>query len=263
MGIKSLLSPSEYSPPQSLHKRRKISSDDDHELERSPPRFPALQDPGLDRRASSVSMPESVSYILHNSPYPQRQKSPTVRNPPPFDSPLTTRSEWDRTLPSLSSTFQFDGPSPQGSRRSSKWSEYSLDYSRTGSQTHTQPTVSAFNPPSTPYQPPLFSYGYHSRHQSYSGPSTAPSVKHDRTPFSSNLHASSFPNSNFSYGHDGNELGGTDKQRKRRGNLPKETTDKLRAWFMSHLTHPYPTEDEKQDLMRHTGLAMSKSCSKK
>lgn len=48
------------------------------------------------------------------------------------------------------------------------------------------------------------------------------------------------------------------KQRKRRGNLPKETTDKLRAWFVAHLHHPYPTEDEKQDLMRRTGLQMSR-----
>ena len=55
-------------------------------------------------------------------------------------------------------------------------------------------------------------------------------------------------------GHEGkNGAGG----RKRRGNLPKETTDKLRAWFVSHLHHPYPTEDEKQDLMVRTGLQMS------
>jgi len=53
-------------------------------------------------------------------------------------------------------------------------------------------------------------------------------------------------------------MNGDNKQRKRRGNLPKETTDKLRGWFMAHLTHPYPTEDEKQDLMRQTGLQMSK-----
>jgi hypothetical protein len=57
------------------------------------------------------------------------------------------------------------------------------------------------------------------------------------------------------------ELGGLghgdSKQRKRRGNLPKETTDKLRAWFVTHLHHPYPTEDEKQELMRQTGLQMS------
>jgi hypothetical protein len=53
-------------------------------------------------------------------------------------------------------------------------------------------------------------------------------------------------------------LNGDNKQRKRRGNLPKETTDKLRAWFVAHLQHPYPTEDEKQELMRQTGLQMSK-----
>ncbi len=51
---------------------------------------------------------------------------------------------------------------------------------------------------------------------------------------------------------------GDGKQRKRRGNLPKETTDKLRKWFVGHLHHPYPTEDEKQELMRQTGLQMSK-----
>lgn len=52
-------------------------------------------------------------------------------------------------------------------------------------------------------------------------------------------------------------MSGDNKQRKRRGNLPKETTDKLRSWFVAHLQHPYPTEDEKQELMRQTGLQMN------
>ncbi|KAK4074334.1 transcriptional regulator family: Homeodomain [Trichoderma harzianum] len=52
-------------------------------------------------------------------------------------------------------------------------------------------------------------------------------------------------------------MAGESKQRKRRGNLPKETTDKLRSWFHAHLTHPYPTEDEKQELVRQTGLQMN------
>ncbi|KAK5627678.1 hypothetical protein RRF57_003393 [Xylaria bambusicola] len=47
------------------------------------------------------------------------------------------------------------------------------------------------------------------------------------------------------------------RPRRRRGNLPKETTDKLRSWFMSHLAHPYPTEDEKQELMRQTDLQLN------
>jgi hypothetical protein len=49
------------------------------------------------------------------------------------------------------------------------------------------------------------------------------------------------------------------KVRKRRGNLPRETTDKLRTWFRAHLNHPYPTEEEKHILMRETRLQMSQS----
>ncbi|KAI2642873.1 hypothetical protein GGS21DRAFT_196728 [Xylaria nigripes] len=52
-------------------------------------------------------------------------------------------------------------------------------------------------------------------------------------------------------------MNGENRHRKRRGNLPKETTEKLRAWFVEHLTHPYPTEDEKQELMRQTNLQMN------
>lgn len=54
-------------------------------------------------------------------------------------------------------------------------------------------------------------------------------------------------------------MGGDSKQRKRRGNLPKETTDTLRAWFREHLVHPYPSEEEKQRMMKVTGLQMSES----
>jgi hypothetical protein len=49
------------------------------------------------------------------------------------------------------------------------------------------------------------------------------------------------------------------EQRRRRGNLPKETTDTLRRWFVAHTHHPYPTEEEKMELMGLTGLQMSKS----
>ena len=48
------------------------------------------------------------------------------------------------------------------------------------------------------------------------------------------------------------------KRKKRKGNLPKEATDKLRDWFINHLHHPYPTDDEKQELMRQIGLHFSK-----
>jgi hypothetical protein len=45
--------------------------------------------------------------------------------------------------------------------------------------------------------------------------------------------------------------------KKRRGNLPKHTTDTLRSWLHEHVDHPYPTEEQKQHLMSITGLTMS------
>ncbi|KAI1910349.1 homeodomain super [Ophidiomyces ophidiicola] len=50
---------------------------------------------------------------------------------------------------------------------------------------------------------------------------------------------------------------GDAKSKKRRGNLPKPTTDILRAWFYEHLDHPYPSEQDKQMFMTRTGLTIS------
>ena len=47
------------------------------------------------------------------------------------------------------------------------------------------------------------------------------------------------------------------KNKRRRGNLPKAVTDILRAWFLNHVAHPYPTEAEKQELIARTGLSIS------
>ncbi|KAI9822997.1 MAG: hypothetical protein M1832_002651 [Thelocarpon impressellum] len=53
------------------------------------------------------------------------------------------------------------------------------------------------------------------------------------------------------------EGGGGTPGKKRRGNLPKPTTDVLKAWFYDHIGHPYPNEKEKQELMLRTQLSMS------
>lgn len=45
--------------------------------------------------------------------------------------------------------------------------------------------------------------------------------------------------------------------RKKRGNLPKEATDKLMKWFFLHEDAPYPTEEQKNEIVRQTNLAMS------
>ncbi|KAI4273856.1 MAG: hypothetical protein LQ337_004347 [Flavoplaca oasis] len=47
---------------------------------------------------------------------------------------------------------------------------------------------------------------------------------------------------------------GDNRNKKRRGNLPKQTTDVLRAWLHDHLDHAYPSEEQKQHLIRETGL---------
>lgn len=50
------------------------------------------------------------------------------------------------------------------------------------------------------------------------------------------------------------------RNRKRRGNLPKQVTDILRQWFHAHLEHPYPTEEDKQAFMNRTGLTNAQVC---
>ncbi|PTD03519.1 hypothetical protein FCULG_00000852 [Fusarium culmorum] len=108
----------------------------------------------------------------------------------------------------------------------------------------------------SPYRESSYGYPYHhpTRYQSLSAGSAH---SFDRTPFTPGAYNA--PYQDFvRFGEMGPaSLSGDNKQRKRRGNLPKETTDKLRAWFVAHLQHPYPTEDEKQDLMRQTGLQMN------
>lgn len=48
-----------------------------------------------------------------------------------------------------------------------------------------------------------------------------------------------------------------DRPMRKRGKLPKETTDYLKAWLHRHSDHPYPSEDEKKQLCNATGLSMS------
>ncbi|KAJ7016323.1 hypothetical protein C8F04DRAFT_552662 [Mycena alexandri] len=47
------------------------------------------------------------------------------------------------------------------------------------------------------------------------------------------------------------------RPQRKRGKLPKETTDFLKAWLHRHSDHPYPSEEEKKQLCHATGLSMS------
>ncbi|XP_023246811.1 homeobox protein homothorax, partial [Copidosoma floridanum] len=46
------------------------------------------------------------------------------------------------------------------------------------------------------------------------------------------------------------------KNQKKRGIFPKVATNILRAWLFQHLTHPYPSEDQKKQLSQDTGLTI-------
>lgn len=46
------------------------------------------------------------------------------------------------------------------------------------------------------------------------------------------------------------------KNQKKRGIFPKVATNILRAWLFQHLTHPYPSEDQKKTLANDTGLTI-------
>jgi len=255
----------EFSRSPASHKRRRLSSEEENGTEQREAAIPRLErwtPPHPSQRSESAAIsPRPSELSRRTSTFSDSwttQSQPTRTSPylsagqisgvqtPPYE---IQRSEWHSgrpTLPSLQTLTQSATmPKPRSS-----FGEYALDSSRTTAQPfHPH---SAFDPPMSYHPQVTFTYGYQQpRGQSYSGPSYSSS--HDRTPFSASAHQGYAP---AGYGYAEGE--GDNKQRKRRGNLPKETTDKLRSWFVAHLQHPYPTEDEKQELMRQTGLQMSK-----
>ena len=51
---------------------------------------------------------------------------------------------------------------------------------------------------------------------------------------------------------------GSPKNKKKSASLPQETVEYLKNWMMSpeHITHPYPTEQEKAHIMKETGIEL-------
>lgn len=48
----------------------------------------------------------------------------------------------------------------------------------------------------------------------------------------------------------------TARRQKKRGIFPKSATNIMRAWLFQHLTHPYPSEEQKKQLAQDTGLTI-------
>lgn len=247
-----LMSP-EYVHSPNASKRRRLSVEDEQMKERarqvprlyySPDRVPSRQlSPNLLPRPSAqdtwASSARTTPFVPNGSP-----STPT---------PVEVKDRMD-ARPSLTGL-----PPPRSLERDTApvpRMAAPTDLYQSSRPPNPPSSVPAVEAASSTYRDPSYPYPYHhpNRYQSLSASSVHP---FDRTPFTTSGYNT--PYQDFvRYGDAGTSgLAGDNKQRKRRGNLPKETTDKLRAWFVAHLQHPYPTEDEKQELMRQTGLQMS------
>ncbi|KAF2680503.1 hypothetical protein K458DRAFT_92094 [Lentithecium fluviatile CBS 122367] len=139
------------------------------------------------------------------------------------------------------------------------------------------PHPSAGAPPSYPPPPHASGYGEH-RPSYYSDPQPAPSVPSEYRPhdpyygqlqsaypppppphpsYDNNFPTQTQPAYNSYTFQSSMGLDQSGFNRKRRGNLPKEATAILKAWFHSHRDSPYPSEDEKVELCRQTNLSMN------
>lgn len=248
-------------PPDYIHspsnKRRRLSVEDEQEMERAS-RVPRLYEssaalsqqrqlsPPPSRRSAETWAPATRA-----SPYPPQNAMPPMQVAPGPE--VSERHEHRHHLPSLPPMQAFDPRDPMHSQRPRGHSSEDFQQPRNA-------PMNAMANPGPPYRAEAgYPYGFHhpSRVQSLSVGAIQP---FDRNAFSAGGYGQPYHQDFMRIGEVGPMgMNGDSKQRKRRGNLPKETTDKLRAWFVAHLQHPYPTEDEKQDLMRQTGLQMSES----
>lgn len=130
------------------------------------------------------------------------------------------------------------------------------DYARTNSS---QP-LATLPYQLTQQQQPVAMYGTriasHSqpeRRASYAQSATADTIKDEWASMASGSNPS--PSPNPSPVVPSSSL--VDRPQKKRGKLPKPTTDFLKDWLHRHADHPYPSEEEKKQLCAATGLSMS------
>ncbi|KAI1353100.1 hypothetical protein F5Y01DRAFT_68090 [Xylaria sp. FL0043] len=248
------LTPPEYVHSPTGAKRRRLSADEETEFDRAHrvPRFYGLPQPGSQQQSPTyrpgVPYPDSSSFSG-----PGSLLGRPIRTSP-ANSETHDLVEARPMLPSFP-LLEFErGVSERMLGHTSD--DYMAESSRRNSLAHSVVPVTSpyLDHGSQGYRSIGFAHSYHhpNRLQSLS----VGSAHFDLPPYSPGVYGPSFPEMYMRVG-DYAVPGGEGKQRKRRGNLPKETTDILRRWFIGHLNHPYPTEDEKQELMKQTGLQMN------
>lgn len=279
MPSSSRMGPGPSTSPEYVHatgiegKRRRPSIEDEQESARAK-QVPRLY---LNEKASQRPMPPiSLRVSTGADARLPARTSPFTPSAAGLPTPIEVSERPELgPLPSLPTNMpiEAEGPASAGPipRRFGD-SPHTENFHR-GPRQYPPPGPSIRGPPTDPQSPGYRHAGYH-HYPPYQ-------AQHPHYPMTRSTGAagtmspvrtadSSYPHSGFPHHHhhqhprdlpgygDAGLVGGDGKQRKRRGNLPKETTDKLRAWFVANLSHPYPSEDEKQKLMRQTGLQMSR-----
>ncbi|CAM1502898.1 Fc.00g076740.m01.CDS01 [Cosmosporella sp. VM-42] len=247
----------EYVHSPNANKRRRLSAEDEQDTERARqiPRLYYSPERGSSRQISPSLPPRPAT---HETWAGSARTSPFLPNgapPAPAPHEMKDRADTRSGLPSLPPPRALE-QEPAPMHRGPVPAPAPADNYQSLRPPMPQAVAPAVETSTPNYREPNYAYPYHhpSRYQSLSTSSVHP---FDRTPFTATGYSGGYQDF-VRFGDLGPPgLSGDNKQRKRRGNLPKETTDKLRAWFVAHLQHPYPTEDEKQELMRQTGLQMN------
>lgn len=252
-------------PPEYVHspreaKRRRLSLDGGRDPERTSqvPRLYASQSDYYQQSSPTRPRPSPEAWGGSNGSGLYATGSPSSPLRPLAANSGPGQAELRPTLPSL----PFPHLAERGNMEMQRMRGYSVgEYLRESTGQPGTPYGAGYRPESgaSAYTPADTGYGYPytARNHSISLGSTRP---YDRTPFSPGPYGAPYQDPYLPIRVGPVSIGapGDTRQRKRRGNLPKETTDKLRSWFQAHLGHPYPTEDEKQELVRATGLQLSK-----
>ncbi|KAI1144027.1 hypothetical protein F5Y05DRAFT_363422 [Hypoxylon sp. FL0543] len=254
----STTTPPEYVHSPTHQKRRRLSFECRNDLERTNS-VPRLYPNSCE---SDLRPPSPDTFRrMHTKAWNERRRAsprPGIHMSSPASIEPHERIETRPTLPSLTHLHLGRGATETRQVRDQTSDEYTQELMRRRSVTSTSSHRTEGESPAYPSENYAYRFHHPTRVQSLS----LGSVHHfDRTPFSPGLSPRPYDHrfhDNYMHMRDyGVGINGEGKQRKRRGNLPKETTDKLRAWFVAHLHHPYPSEEEKQDLMRQTGLQLN------
>ena len=200
----------------------------------APTSFPSTTDAWMGSRPTVSPLKTADDAYSRSSSSSFYASTNLAPSPPPSLHQSTPRAQWLASHDSgrrasygqYPPTQQYSSPGPLGSPQEDHWSP-------NGHHAHSPGS----------YLPQTQSYQQYHPSQPQQPPAAYPAA----VPLNQSVHIGSVPMPV--------PLGSS--QPRRRGKLPKATTEYLKDWLHKHSDHPYPTEDEKKRLCAVTGLSMS------